>query len=166
MFTLNSTILDSVAGEDNQLIAGAVGGAAILVTAAVYYALNSKDKADEFPKLGGIQLYHAWNFFQRRHDFLQSNFKRNLGKSFSFNLLHHNVVALAGEDARQAFFSNPHLNVPEGYKILMGAVRVPPTPRQRVPLILMIIGTPAQRRGCSVRRGRRRECYPLQQKVE
>jgi len=123
MSALNSTALNFVAGEDNQLVAGAVGAAAILVTTVLYYALNSRDKEHDFPKLQGIQLYHAWNFFQRRHDFLQSNFKRHLGKSFSFNVLHHNVVALAGEDARRAFFSSRQLSLDEGYKILMGAVR-------------------------------------------
>jgi len=124
MSALNSTALNFVAGEDNQLVTGAVGAAAILVTTVLYYALNSRDREHNFPKLGGIQLYHAWNFFQRRNDFLQSNFKRNLGRSFSFNVLHHNVVALAGEDARRVFFSSRHLNLDEGYKILMGAVRI------------------------------------------
>ena len=119
MHTLNSTV-----SSETQLVAGAVGAVAILVTTAVYYATSSKDKGRDFPKLRGVQLYHAWNFFQRRYNFLQSNFERNLGKSFSFNVLHHNVVALAGEDARQAFFSNPHLSFYEGYKILLGAVRI------------------------------------------
>ena len=127
MFALNSTILTSVAaGEDNKLLAGAVGAAAILATTVIYYALHSKDKEHDFPKLRGIQLYHAWSFFRQRYDFLQSNFKRNLGKGFSFNILRYNIVALTGEDARQVFFSNPHLNFDEGYKLLMGAVRVSP----------------------------------------
>ena len=124
MSALNSTILTSVVGEDRQLVVGAVGAAAVLATTAVYYALGSKHKEHDFPKLRGIQLYHAWSFFQRRYDFLQSNFKRNLGRSFSFNVLHHNVIALIGDDARQAFFSNQYLNFDEGYKILMGAVSV------------------------------------------
>jgi len=124
MSALNSAILNSVVGEDSQLVVGAVSAVAVLATTAVYYTLSSKDKEHEFPKLRGVQLYHAWNFFQRRYDFLQSNFKRNLGKSFSFKVLHHNVVALAGEDAREAFYSSPHLNFSEGYKILMGAVRI------------------------------------------
>lgn len=123
MSALNSTFLNSVTGEDNQLLAGAVGAAAILATSAVYYALSSKDKEHDFPKLRGIQLYHAWNFFRRRYDFLQSNFDRNLGRSFSFNVLHHTVLALSGEDARQAFYATQHLDFSEGYKILMGAVR-------------------------------------------
>jgi hypothetical protein len=127
MFALNSTVLTSVAaGEDSQLFAGAVGAAAILAATTAYYALRSKDEEHEFPKLPGIQLYHAWKFFQQRYDFLQLNLKQNLGKSFSFNVLHHNIVALGGEDARRAFFSNPHLNLGEGYKVLMGAVRVFP----------------------------------------
>ena len=126
MSNLNHTILSSAAGEDKKLVVGAVGAAAALAATAVYYALNSKGVGGEhdFPKLGGIQLYHAWNFFERRYDFLQSNFKRNLGRSFSFNVLQHTVIALTGEDARQAFYSNSQLHFDEGYKILMGAVRV------------------------------------------
>ena len=131
MSAVSSTILDSVAGGDNQLVAGAVGAAAILATTAVYYALSSKDKVHDFPKLRGVQLYHAWNFFQRRHDFLHWTFQRNLGKSFSFNVLHHTVIALSGEDARQAFYATQHLDFSEGYKILMGAVRVCFSPSDR-----------------------------------
>ena len=126
MSVLNSTLLSSVAGKDNRLVASAVGAATILATTAAYYGLSSKDEEHDFPKLRGIQLYHAWNFFQRRFDFLQSNLERNFGKSFSFNVLHHTVVVLAGEDGRRAFFSNPHFNFNEGYRILMGAVSVSP----------------------------------------
>jgi hypothetical protein len=127
MFALKSTVLTSVAtGEDSQLFAGAIGAAAILVTAAAYYALRSKDKEHDFPKLPGIQLFHAWKFFQQRYDFLQSNLKQNLGQSFSFNVLHHNIVVLGGEDARRDFFSKPHLNLSAGYKVFLGAVCVSP----------------------------------------
>ena len=125
MSTLNYTILSSAASDDNKFVASAVGAAAILVATVAYYTLKGADEEHEFPKLGGIQLYHAWNFFERRYDFLQSNFKRNLGRSFSFNVLRHTVVALTGEDARQAFYTNAQLHFDEGYKILMGAVRVP-----------------------------------------
>ena len=124
MSPLNSTILNFVTG-DGKLVTGAVGVATILAATAAYYTLSSKDEKHDFPKLRGIQLYHAWNFFERRYDFLQSNFKRNLGRSFSFNVLHHTVVALTGESARQVFYSNSQLHFDEGYKILMGAVRVP-----------------------------------------
>jgi hypothetical protein len=125
MSALNSTILSFVAGEDNQRITGAVGTAVILVITILYYALSSKATEHGFPKLQGIQLYHAWNFLQWRYDFLRSNFNKNDGKSFSFNVLHHNVVALTGEDARRVFYSNSHLEAREGYKLLMGGVRVP-----------------------------------------
>jgi len=118
MFAFDSTVLS------DRLVSGTVGAAAILATTAAYYTLNFKDEEHDFPKLRGIQLYHAWNFFQRRYDFLHSNFKRNSGRSFSFNVLHHNVIALTGEDARQAFLSNPHFDAPEGFKILVGAVRL------------------------------------------
>ena len=118
-------ILNSVTGEDNRLFHRAAGVTAILATTILYYTLRSRDKEHDFPKLQGVQLYHAWNFFRRRHDFLLSNFRRNLGKSFSFKVFHHNIIVLAGQDARRAFFSNPHLDFVEGYKLLTGAVRVP-----------------------------------------
>ena len=127
MFTLNSTVLRFVSSEDSQFVPGAIGVAAILATTAICFVLSSGDKEDEFPKLRGIQLYHAWNFFQRRYDFLRSNFKRNSGKSFSFNVLHHNVIVLTGEGARQTFFSHPHFNINEGMRLLLGAVGVFPT---------------------------------------
>ena len=126
MSALNSTTLDSAAGEDYQLVAGTLGAAAILVITVLYYTFNSKSAEDEFPKLRGVQLYHAWNFLQRRFDFVQSSFRQNQGKSFFFNVLHHRVVTLAGENSRRAFFTNRSLNLGEGYKLFLGGVRVPP----------------------------------------
>jgi hypothetical protein len=125
MSALNSTVLGFVAGEDNQRITGAVCTAVILVITILYYALSSKATEHDFPKLRGIQLYHAWSFLRWRYDFLRSNFNQNDGKSFSFNVLHHNVVALTGEDARRVFYSNSHLEAREAYRLLMGGVRVP-----------------------------------------
>ena len=124
MSALNSTILGSVAGEDNRFVASAVSAVAIFAMTAAYYTFSSKEEKHDFPKLRGVQIYHAWNFFQRRFDFLHSNFKQNFGRSFSFNVLHHTIIALTGEDARQVFYSHPHLNFNEGYKLLMGAVSV------------------------------------------
>ncbi|KAF9780788.1 cytochrome P450 [Thelephora terrestris] len=121
MSAFNSTLFHSVASEDSQFLAGALGVAAVFVTTAAYYALGSKGKENEFPKLPGIQPYHAWNFFKQRYDFLRSGYKRNEGKPFYFNILQHKIIALTGDDARQVFFGSPHLNVDEGYKILMGA---------------------------------------------
>ena len=127
MSTLNHTILDSLGNEDNWFVAGAACVAAVLATATAYYILGSKDKGNGSPRLRGIQLYHAWNFFQRRHDFLQSNFKQNYGKNFSFNILHHNIVALVGEDARRILFTHPGFDLDEGYRILKGAVHASPS---------------------------------------
>jgi hypothetical protein len=142
MFASNSTILSSVAGEDNQLAAGALGIAAILTTTAVYFTLRSKGKENGFPKLRGIQLYHAWDFFYRRYDFLLSNFNRSSGKSFSFNVLHHNVIALAGEDARRVLFTTPHFDLSEGIKLLLGIVRVSLVHYRDGPLISETQGPP------------------------
>ena len=36
----------------------------------------------------------------------------------------HNVVALRGEEARKAYFDNKSLSFTEGYKVLMGGVRL------------------------------------------
>lgn len=163
MSALNSTILGSVVGEDNQLVTGAIGAAAILAATTAYYVLSSKGEDHDFPRLRGVQLYHAWNFFERRYDFLQSGFKRNLGKSFSFNVLHHNVIALTGEDARQAFYSNGQLHFDEGYKILMGSVRVPLSQWSNILLILAIPGAACQRCGHSDRREHGGEPQLLQQ---
>lgn len=119
-----SVIVNSIAVDDNQLVVGAVGAAVILAITVAYCSPISKNEEREFPKLRGIQLYHAWNFFRQRYNFLRSNFEQNRGESFAFNVLHHTVIALAGEDARRVFYSDPHLNLGEGYKILMGSARV------------------------------------------
>ena len=38
--------------------------------------------------------------------------------------MQHNVIALRGEEARKAYFDNKNLNFIEGYKVLMGGVRL------------------------------------------
>ena len=154
MSIVDPTVLDSLGSDDIRLLAGAVGVVAVLATTAAYYALSSKDKGDEFPKLQGVQLYHAWNFFQRRHDFLQSSFKRNHGKSFSFNVLHHNIVALAGEDARRVFFSDPGFDLDEGYRISKGAVHTSLLQWPDI-LLILILGATVQGRG---HHSERKEC--------
>ena len=127
MSVLNSTALQFVTGEDNQLITAAFGAAALLVATVVYCSFGSKDKENGFPKLPGLQLYHAWNFFRRRHEFLDLNFKRNLGHSFSFDVGPHKVTALNGEEGRRVFYTEAGLDPREGLKILGRTVRVTPT---------------------------------------
>lgn len=123
MSILDSAILRAIASKEDKLVAGAVSVVAILATTAIYYFLGSSDNEDEFPKLRGIQLYHAWSFFTRRHDFLFSNFERHMGKGFSFHVLSHKVIALTGNEARHTFFSHPNFDLNEGFKIFKGAVR-------------------------------------------
>ena len=38
--------------------------------------------------------------------------------------MQHNVIALRGEKARKAYFDNKSLSFTEGYKVLMGGVRL------------------------------------------
>ena len=124
MAALGTLILRYVAGEENELLPAVVGAASILAVTGVYYVLSSKNRMHEFPNLRGIQLHHAWSFYRRRYDFIQSSLERNLGKSFAFNTFYYKIIALTGEDARRAFFSYPDLNIGEGHKILVGAVGV------------------------------------------
>ena len=124
MSTINSTILHFVVSEDNQLFTAAFALTVLFATAAVYSSFSSKDGERGFPKLPGIQLYHALNFYNQRYGFVQSNFERNPGQSFSFDLAHHKVIALTGEDSRRAFYSDPGFDLTEGFKLLAGGVRI------------------------------------------
>ena len=124
MSALNSTMLQFVTSEDNQFVAAAFGVAALLVATTAYYSLGSKEEDQGFPKLPGTQWFHAWDFFKQRHDFLQLNFERNSGKSFTFNVLSKKVITLTGEDARRLFYSDSRMDFREGVKLLMGSVRV------------------------------------------
>ena len=38
--------------------------------------------------------------------------------------MQHNVIALRGEEARKEYFGNNSLSLTEGYKVLMGGVRL------------------------------------------
>ena len=38
--------------------------------------------------------------------------------------MQHNVVVLRGSEARKAYFDNKSLSFSEGYKVLMGGVRL------------------------------------------
>ena len=160
---MNYTILHSVAGGDNKLVTGAIGVGAILATTVIYFALKSNDKKHEFPKLPGIQLFHAWNFFERRYDFLQSGFKRTSGGNFSFNVLQHNVIALAGEEGRRAFFTSPYLDIGEGMKLLVGIVRVSTVQSRSSLLILATLGP--QDRRCGYGDGQTPECQLFYQET-
>ncbi|KAF8815722.1 cytochrome P450 [Phlegmacium glaucopus] len=82
--------------------------------------LTLKDGNGAIRKLGGFPIFTAWTFFTKRFDFIWANFGND--PHFKFKVLHHNVVALRGEEARKAYFDNKSLDFIEGYKILMGGV--------------------------------------------
>lgn len=77
----------------------------------------------ELHRLWGPSSLTAWQFFNKRYDFLRSNFAKTDQRLFSFRVLGHSVVALSGEEARNAFFDTRSLDFHEGYKVLQGAVR-------------------------------------------
>ncbi|KAF4611869.1 hypothetical protein D9613_003960 [Agrocybe pediades] len=83
------------------------------------YNTNSKS-ADRVYELPGSSLIHAWFFFYRRFDFIQKKFKESGGRPFRFKVLQHRIIAISGEKARQAFFSEATLSLSQGYRILTG----------------------------------------------
>ncbi|KZP26907.1 cytochrome P450 [Athelia psychrophila] len=98
-------------------LAAASGFLLILYTHRLYKASfvdNTKITA-----LGGLSVTNAWSFFNKRYDFLRSNFERG-HKMFSFKILQHEIVALSGETGRQVFFHDKTLDFQEGYRLLMG----------------------------------------------
>ena len=141
MSALDSAIFHFVA-EDNKLIAAAFGASALLAATAVYYSTGPKDKDKEhdFPKLPGIQFFHAWSFFQRKFDFLHEKFEVTMGKSFSFDVVNYKMIALNGDEASRVFYTNPGFNLSQGFMLMMGAVGVTTLPRypNRPFIILMI----------------------------
>jgi hypothetical protein len=109
----------------------------------LYWYLIPKDEKGAIRKLGGFPIFTAWTFFTKRYDFIWENFGSDPSPHFKFNVLHvsplflchwsradywrsmqHNVVALRGEEARKAYFDNKSLSFTEGYKVLMGGVRL------------------------------------------
>ncbi|KAJ7473528.1 cytochrome P450 [Mycena latifolia] len=86
-----------------------------------YYATTRKRRATtNIAELGGFFVLVLWQFFNRRSDFLRSNFKKTGEKLFRFRVLQHHVVAMHGADARMIFFQSKSLNFDEGYQVFMG----------------------------------------------
>jgi hypothetical protein len=116
-------------------------GLLILLACWIYYPnwLQQFYETKSVYELGGFHLIHAISFFSKRYDFLRSQFERTGQKLFQFRILQvsglftltalsilkyikHRVVALSGEVGREAFFTNRHLDILEGYKIFQGGV--------------------------------------------
>ncbi|KAF8879391.1 hypothetical protein BD779DRAFT_1676436 [Infundibulicybe gibba] len=99
-----------------------VGVASVLLLCVYILAPRSTPKSSrEIKRLGGFSILTAWPFFTRRFDFLQFHFNSTKERIFRFNILHHPIVALNGEEGRKLFFDDKNLNSIEGYKVLMGA---------------------------------------------
>ena len=64
-----------------------VAVSSFLVLAGASYALRGFESKSQIPALGGFSIVNGWNFFTRRCDFLQSNFKKMGQPIFSFKVL-------------------------------------------------------------------------------
>ncbi|THH10817.1 hypothetical protein EW146_g8249, partial [Bondarzewia mesenterica] len=71
--------------------------------------------------LSRFSIFNAWDFFEKRYDFILRHFRQSAGNRLvEFGILGHKVVAVRGEEARKAFFSERSLDFTEGYRILRG----------------------------------------------
>jgi len=104
------------------------------------YFFSSGNNPNKIHELGGLSIANAWTFFNKRYDFLRSNFEKTGQDLFSFKVLHvslrlcnrvshnkcvafqHQVVAMSGDEARKMFFNEKGLDFVQGYKLLMGGV--------------------------------------------
>ena len=58
-----------------------------LILAGTFYTPMESGSKSQIPALGGFSIVNGWNFFVRRCDFLQSNFKKVGQPIFSFKVL-------------------------------------------------------------------------------
>lgn len=59
----------------------------LLVLYTSYAYLFSGNNTNKIPELGGLSIVNAWSFFNRRYDFLRSNFDKTGHELFSFKFL-------------------------------------------------------------------------------
>ncbi|KAG6907956.1 hypothetical protein DXG01_006744 [Tephrocybe rancida] len=91
------------------------------ITAVAIQSLFRRPPSGKIHDLGVFSLLSAWAFFAKRHDFIRANFKKVGTKMFRFRVLSHSVVALSGDVARKAFFTEPGLELRDGYALAVGA---------------------------------------------
>ncbi|KAG6906542.1 hypothetical protein DXG01_013250 [Tephrocybe rancida] len=91
------------------------------ITAAAIQSLFRRPPSGKIHDFGTFSFFSAWAFFAKRHDFIWDNFKKLGTKMFRFRVLRHSVVALSGEAARVAFFTEPGFQLREGYGLSIGA---------------------------------------------
>lgn len=61
-------------------------------------------------------------YFGNQFDFLRSGFSATASSVFQFKLNRHNVIALSGEEGRNAFLREKGLNLYEGFQVIVGTV--------------------------------------------
>ncbi|KIM87727.1 hypothetical protein PILCRDRAFT_62967 [Piloderma croceum F 1598] len=90
----------------------------VLCTSYIYFSFFGNN-ANKIHKIGGFSIVNAWSFFNKRYDFLRSNFDKSGHNLFSFKILRA-IVAMSGDDARKMFFHEKGLSFAQGYRLLMG----------------------------------------------
>ncbi|KAF8155617.1 cytochrome P450 [Crassisporium funariophilum] len=94
---------------------------AFLVIISITSGLQ-KEGVDAPKFLPGYSLFHIIPFFRKRYDFVNWGFHATGQNIFQFQLLRNQVIVVAGESARQTFFTAKGLDLTEGFKILSGAI--------------------------------------------
>jgi sterol 14-demethylase len=112
----------------------------LLVLYASYAYFFSGNNTNKIPELGGLSIVNAWSFFNRRYDFLRSNFDKIGHELFSFKILQvspylgsqllsiehmisqYKIVAMSGKEARDTFFHEKTLSLHQGHEFLTGGV--------------------------------------------
>ncbi|RDB27059.1 putative lanosterol 14-alpha demethylase [Hypsizygus marmoreus] len=93
---------------------------AVAIFAMLVWTAVLPSSKNNIYELGGFSILTAWPFFTKRYDFLRDNFRKSGQRMFRFRVLQHRIVALSGELGRKVFFNDQSLDLPEGYRILMG----------------------------------------------
>jgi hypothetical protein len=123
--------------DTRAMLVGAVVATLCFAPIFTYFTKARKDANTNITQLGGSSLLAAWPFFDKRSDFLWSNFRTTGQNIFRFRVLQasciclaeasqtnvnrkHHVVAMHGEEARKVFFGDKGLDMGEGYRLLMG----------------------------------------------
>ena len=124
----------------SQVAFAAISSFLLVAVSSYAYFFSSGKNPNKIHQLGSISVINAWAFFNKRYDFLRSNFDKTGHDLFSFKVLQvsshpcdcllrngyvmvqYQVVAMSGEEARKTFFNEKGLNFTEGYRLLMGGV--------------------------------------------
>ena len=71
-------------------LAAATSSLLLLGTLYIHLVVSGKD-TNKIHQLGGVSIVNAWTFFNKRYDFLRSNFDKTGHEPFAFKVLHVSV---------------------------------------------------------------------------